>query len=117
LAAIVRIWRIKKELEAICKRSQRLKHLIKEALRRVSENPAHFPTLDWVPQSIVALPGVCIRKIQIVHQKHNYRLIYVHVRQEGAEDRALFFQILPRRANGYDAINWEDLTLFASEND
>src|SRR5437016_2897171 len=83
MAAVVRIGLVKKQVEAICRCSQRVKHLVREALERVKANPAAYSALERVPERIAGIENCCVRKIEIRHGRHDYRMLYLHRQEEG----------------------------------
>jgi hypothetical protein len=115
IVAVVRIGLVRKQIEALCESSQRVKHLVKVALAAVDKDPDQFSTLDRdkfpqrIAELLAGLEGVVVRKVEIVHQRHNYRLLFLHRKSDEEEERAIFFQVLSRRRNGYDAIDWDML--------
>ena len=106
--AIVRIDFVEKQLKAICKVSQQIKHLVREALEKIENEPSAYPTLADVPKDIVGQEGVFLRKVKIVHQKHDYRMVYLHRRREGGEEQVDFLYVRPRE-DDYQSLDWEQV--------
>jgi hypothetical protein len=112
--AIVRIDFVEKQLKAICKASQQVKNLVKQALETVEQDPAAYPALADVPKDLVAQEGVFLRKVKIVHQKHDYRMVYLHRRREDGEEQADFLYVRPRE-DDYRSLDWDRLREFLLE--
>jgi hypothetical protein len=114
--AKLRLRLVEKEIKAVAKLSQRLKHLLREKLEAVEADAASFPELDCrdlpsqIADKVAQLDGVAIRKVSLIHQRHNYRLLFLHREYgEDREDEAIFFVVIPRKTNGYDAVEWSTL--------
>jgi hypothetical protein len=112
--AIVRIDFVEKQIKAICKASQQIKHLVREVLEAVENNPSVYPTLTDAPKDIAGREGVFLRKVKIVHQKHDYRMVYLHQRREDAEEQVDFLYVRPRE-DDYRSLDWDQIRSFILE--
>jgi len=91
--------------------SQRVRHLLKVIFEKIQENPAAYPEIDEVPEdidSILLELGGVLRKAPLVHQKHDYRLIYLHWKE--ANRAFVEFQFIFQRRAGYERIDWDLLS-------
>ncbi len=104
--AIVRIDFVEKQLRTLCKASQQVKNLVKQALQTVEENPAAYDALKAVPKDIANRDDVFLRKIEIVHQKHDYRMVYLHQRQADGQEEVDFVYVRSRD-DDYRTLDWE----------
>jgi hypothetical protein len=102
---IVRIALVAKQIEQICKTSQQVKHLIRQALETVEANPSAYEPLAKLPKDLADQEGVFLRKIKIVHQKHDYRLVYLHRLGEGWEEVDVFY--IRSREDDYRSLDWD----------
>jgi hypothetical protein len=58
--------------------SQAIAAHLQDTLRRIKEHPSDFEELDKVPDFIARRSDVRVRKAKIQHQKHNFRLLFIH---------------------------------------
>jgi hypothetical protein len=112
--AIVRIDFVAKQLKAICKASQQVKNLVREALTTVEANPAAYPAFAEIPDDLLGREGVFIRKVKIVHQKHDYRMVYLHRHREDGEEQVDFLYVRPRE-DDYRSLDWDQIRTFLEE--
>jgi hypothetical protein len=97
--------RVEKELKAICQATQAVKHHLRRVLEAIEKDPSSFKELEEIPERIRAIPGVTVRKAEIKHDPHNYRLVFLHFRtEEGKEWSEVIYAF--RRRKGY-ALDWE----------
>jgi hypothetical protein len=108
---VVRIDNVRREIKAICESSQRVKHLVHEALKRVQSDPGAYEEISEVPECIVGRENVFIRKVDITHQKHDYRMVYIHQIREDGSQRADFLYARPRR-DDYRSLDWPGIAEF-----
>lgn len=50
-------------------------------IKRIEEQPGQFEELVKVPDFIARRTDVRVRKAKIQHQKHNFRLLFIHLTQ------------------------------------
>ncbi len=112
--AVVRIDFVEKQLRQICKTSQQVKHLIRQALETVEANPSAYESLADMPKDIAGREGVFVRKIKIVHQKHDYRMVYLHQVREDGEEQVDILYVRPRE-DDYRSLDWDTIRAFLLE--
>ena len=93
-------------IAAICKASRQVKNLVKEALQTVEDNPSAYGVLGDVPKDLAGREGVFVRKVKIVHQKHDYRMVYLHQRRADGEEQVDFLYVRPRE-DDYRTLDWD----------
>src|SRR5207245_248402 len=96
---------IKKALDAICDRSEVVKNKIREASQIIQDDPAHYPELDEQDERIANAPGACTRVVRIRHDRHDYRLVYLH--QKGEERDYVTFYYANDRKDDYEGLDWD----------
>ncbi len=101
--------RVDHEMQALLRgASQWVRHETMRAFRRIEEDPAAYVPLDWVPDDVASVlesRHAWLRKVSITHQKHDHRLIYLHMEHEDGNASADFLFVLHRR-DGYN-IDWD----------
>lgn len=112
--AVVCIDLVQKQIMKIIKSSQRVKHLVRKALEAVENNPASFELLSEVPTDLVADKNVSVRKVAIKHQKHEFRLLFLHRVREDGEELVDFFYVHPRK-DDYRSLDWDVVKEFLLE--
>lgn len=96
---------VRRFLRVIRDTSKAVATQLRDTLQRIEEHPREFEELDTVPDFIACRPDVKVRKAKIQHQKHDFRLLFIHwSRQDGSEHVSLF-DAFPRK-KGY-AIDWD----------
>jgi hypothetical protein len=103
--ASINVERVKSQLKSIAKVSQAVKHLLRNVLEALEENPSQFEELEEIPERIRAIPGVTIRKAKLTHPPHDYRLVFLHFRPGDAEERVEVIYAF-RRQEGYP-LHWD----------
>lgn len=108
---------VRKELRAICDKSQALKHLLRQALDTLKATPTRWKRLESVPNRIKRrFKNATIRKYKLESNPHSYRLIAVHWSRKGQEDHCDVILAFPRK-DGYQ-IDWDLFdSLFGDDNE
>lgn len=96
---------VESELRKVMSRSQALKHLVRDRLRELEEDPTQFKELRVCPPEIATRRDVTLRKLKFKHQRHEYRLIVAHWSTPGEIDHCDALLLFPRK-DDYD-IDWE----------
>jgi hypothetical protein len=96
---------VKRFLHVIRDTSKAVATQLRDTLQRIQDHPGEFEELDRVPDDIARRPDVRVRKAKIQHQKHNFRLLFIHqTLSDGTEQVHLIDAF--RRLRGY-AIDWD----------
>jgi hypothetical protein len=96
---------VKRFLRAIRDTSKVVATKLRETLERIKEHPEQFDELDKVPDFIARRSDVRVRKAKIQHQKHNFRLLFIHWTQPDGSEHVYLFDAFPR-LKGYE-IDWD----------
>jgi hypothetical protein len=96
---------VARELKALSSVGEGVKKLLRRVLEKIERDPAAFPILDDVPVDLALHPGVFIRKARVTLKKHDYRLVFLHRRQQDGSEHVDLLYIFKRK-EGYD-IDWE----------
>ncbi len=105
---------VQKELKALCKTSQRVAHAVRRALQQVQDRPESYRTLAIESEQIAGREGVFLRVVDITHQAHDYRLVYLHQERGDGNARVHFLFVFPRR-QGYPQIDWGAIEALLAE--
>jgi hypothetical protein len=110
--AVVDISHVEKQLKAIMKGSNIVKNLVRKALEQVEHDPAAYGTLTPPPDfpELVGRSDVFVRKVPIVHQSHDYRMVYLHLVRD-PEDSVVFLYVRPRE-DDYRSLDWDQIRSF-----
>src|SRR5207249_3565418 len=81
--AHVIVRRVRRELESIRDASQAVKHLLRDVLEAIERDPSAFAELQEIPERVRAIAGVTVRKANVTHGPHDYRLVFLHFRPDG----------------------------------
>jgi hypothetical protein len=92
-------------LTALAKVSQGVSKLLRTVLERIENQPGSFESLEAVPEPIVSRADVRLRKAKVVHQKHNYRILFFHFTDEDKSEHVDIFSVFERQP-GYN-IDWD----------
>jgi hypothetical protein len=96
---------VEPELKALFGVSNGVKKLARQILESIEQNPAAFSTLEGLPVDLSPYPGVFIRKASVTLRRHDYRIVFLHRRQEdGCEHVDLLY--IFKRKEGY-RIDWQ----------
>ena len=87
---------------------------MRQSLQAVEENPSAYDALKTVPEDLAGRGDVFIRKIKVVHQKHDYRMVYLHRRREDGEEQADFLYVRSRE-DDYRSLDWDQIRSFLEE--
>ena len=92
----------------------KLKNLVRQALETVETDPASYPTLTDLPPDLVGRPNTFIRKVPIRHQKHDYRMVYLHQLLEEGDQQVDFLYVCSRE-DDYRSLDWDVIRSFLQE--
>ncbi len=96
---------VERELKALCGAGGGVKKLTRKILEDIEQDPAAFPILEEVPVDLSPYPGVMIRKASVTLKKHDWRIIFLHRRQEDGSEHVNLLYIFKRK-EGYH-IDWQ----------
>jgi hypothetical protein len=88
--------------------SQELKTLVRGMFEQLEANPAVYKPLDYVdPELAGRFPRAVFRKVYLRHQRHDFRVVFVHGRSANDIERVKLLLAFDRE-DGW-RINWEIL--------
>ena len=99
---------VRQALRVIVGVSQRVRALVESTLVKMEANPAQFEPLAVVPEALRNHPVVCIRKAKIRHQKHDYRMLFLHFKPPEGEEHVTILQAFPRQEDYHIDWDWVD---------
>jgi hypothetical protein len=75
-----------KQIAAIRKRSQILAKIIDKQVAKATKTPSFFEALKFQPEHpafVLSEQGILVRKAKATHDRHDYRLVFLHKPDEG----------------------------------
>jgi hypothetical protein len=89
---------VDRELRGLLKISQGIKKLVRKAFEKIEKNPAAFPELSDLPDELTDFASlVAIRKVKIISQKHDFRILFAHWKFDDGTEHADLLMIFPRK--------------------
>lgn len=104
--ATLRTHLVDQQIRRMLRVSQRIKKLLYETFKHIEQDPSAFEELDDAPEWVGMVPNlVALRKAKVIHQKHDFRLIFAHWKWEDGSEHVDLLLVFPRK-QGYQ-IDWE----------
>lgn len=105
MASIDSSW-VEEDLKKLIRTSSRLKDILKGVFLQLEEDPSVYEELTEVDPSLIKeFPHVTFRKIKLIHQRHDFRIIIAHYLLDESQEHVDVLMVFPRKS-GY-LIDWD----------
>ena len=99
---------VRRAIENIRDASQELKKLVRAMFGQLESNPSFYQPLNFVdPELTARFPRAVFRKVYLRHQRHDFRVVFIHGETKGGQERVKLLLAFDRE-DGWN-INWDVL--------